>query len=272
MTTLSEMGATLNFERRDPIGEPIADLIAKTSKLCRERPAVDAAADDRRISHLAVIAAFARRPRPRIVGAAELRVKEERPHHADGRRPQSLRRRCGRSSRTVRGARRGPDPCAAAPPSARMAIIASPCRSWCWAWRSKDPVIVDDAEMIATSFPGSCRPCASLGGDIGRGRSTACLRAAREWPWRDRRHVASERKMLRQLTSTASRMPSNSVGRPEATQNRRDRRDEGNLARQSHHPITTPKATKMAPIPQNGLVQGRKDARRDADARSPHRP
>ena len=40
------------------------------------------------------------------------------------------------------------------PASARSTITASPCLSWCWAWRRRSLSIVDDAEMIDTSFPG----------------------------------------------------------------------------------------------------------------------
>ena len=72
-----EMGGKIAYEeRRDPIGEPIADLVVKASKLNGAAPpARRAPAMIDEFPILAVVAAFAQ-GETRIVGAAELRVKE----------------------------------------------------------------------------------------------------------------------------------------------------------------------------------------------------
>ena len=75
--TLLEMGAQIAYEeRRDPIGEPIANLVVTASKLHGAAPpARRAPAMIDEFPILAVVAAFAE-GETRIVGAAELRLKE----------------------------------------------------------------------------------------------------------------------------------------------------------------------------------------------------
>jgi 3-phosphoshikimate 1-carboxyvinyltransferase len=165
--TLLEMGAALKFEeRRDPIGEPIADIVASASKLRGVAPpARRAPAMIDEFPILSVVAAFAH-GETRIVGAAELRVKEsdrialmveglrncgvdaeELPDglivRGDG--PKSVRG--GAHIRTLGDHRVG------------MSFLVL-------GMASKEPVTIDDGEMIATSFPGFADFMRNLGADI----------------------------------------------------------------------------------------------------------
>ncbi len=165
--TLLEMGASIQYEeRRDPIGEPIADLVVKASKLQGANPpARRAPAMIDEFPILAVVAAFAQ-GETRIVGAAELRVKEsdriammveglracgvgaeELPDglvvHGNG--PKSVRG--GANIRTLGDHR------------IAMSFLVL-------GLASKEPVIVNDADMIATSFPGFAACMGDLGADI----------------------------------------------------------------------------------------------------------
>ncbi len=152
--TLLEMGASLTFEeRRDPIGEPIADLIVRTSKLKGATPPARRAPsmiDEFPI--LAVIAAFAE-GETRIEGAAELRVKESDriTLMVDGLKacgvdaeelPDGLIVR-GEGPKSVRG---GASIRTHGDHRVAMSFLVL-------GLASKEPVIVDDTEMIATSFP-----------------------------------------------------------------------------------------------------------------------
>lgn len=152
--TLLEMGASLTFEeRRDPIGEPIADLVVKTSKLKGVTPPgrrAPAMIDEFPI--LAVIAAFAE-GETRIEGAAELRVKESDriTLMVDGLRacgvdaeelPDGLIVR-GDGPKSVRG---GASIRTHGDHRVAMSFLVL-------GMASKEPVVVDDAEMIGTSFP-----------------------------------------------------------------------------------------------------------------------
>lgn len=152
--TLLEMGASLTFEeRRDPIGEPIADLVVKTSKLRGVTPPERRAPsmiDEFPI--LAVIAAFAE-GETRIEGASELRVKESDriTLMVDGLRacgvdaeelPDGLIVR-GDGPKSVRG---GASIRTHGDHRVAMSFLVL-------GMASKEPVIVDDAEMIGTSFP-----------------------------------------------------------------------------------------------------------------------
>jgi 3-phosphoshikimate 1-carboxyvinyltransferase len=152
--TLLEMGASLTFEeRRDPIGEPIADLVVRTSKLKGVTPPerrAPAMIDEFPI--LSVIAAFAE-GETRIEGAAELRVKESDriTLMVDGLRacgvdaeelPDGLVVR-GNGPKSVRG---GASIRTHGDHRVAMSFLVL-------GMASKDPVAVDDAEMIATSFP-----------------------------------------------------------------------------------------------------------------------
>ena len=165
--TLLEMGASIAYEERhDPIGEPVANLVVKTSALKGAAPPPrrsPAMIDEFPI--LAVVAAFAK-GETRIVGAEELRVKEsdrialmveglracgvdadELPDglvvHGDG--PKSVR---GGANIRTQGDHR-----------VAMSFLVL-------GMASKEPVIVDEAEMIATSFPGFVECMTSLGADI----------------------------------------------------------------------------------------------------------
>jgi len=165
--TFLEMGAQLSFEeRRDPIGEPIADLVVKGSKLTGAAPPARRAPsmiDEFPI--LAITAAFAEGDTT-IVGAAELRVKEsdritlivdglkacgvdaeELPDglivHGNG--PKSVR---GGATIRTHGDHR-----------VAMSFLVL-------GLASKEPVIVDDAEMIGTSFPDFTGFMQSLGAKI----------------------------------------------------------------------------------------------------------
>jgi 3-phosphoshikimate 1-carboxyvinyltransferase len=166
--TLLEMGAKLTFEeRRDPIGEPIADLVIQSSKLRGVSPPIrraPAMIDEFPI--LAVIAAFAE-GETRIEGASELRVKEsdriavmveglracgvEAEELPDGLIVQ------GGGPKSVRG---GAEIRTLGDHRVAMSFLVL-------GMASKEPVIVDDAEMIATSFPGFVELMRGLGAEIG---------------------------------------------------------------------------------------------------------
>jgi 3-phosphoshikimate 1-carboxyvinyltransferase len=165
--TMLEMGGKIAYEeRRDPIGEPIADLVVKASKLNGAAPpARRAPAMIDEFPILAAVAAFAQ-GETRIVGAAELRVKEsdriammveglracgvdadelEDGLVVNGNGPKSVRG--GASIRTLGDHR------------VAMSFLVL-------GMASKEPVTVDDADMIATSFPGFAECMRALGGDI----------------------------------------------------------------------------------------------------------
>jgi 3-phosphoshikimate 1-carboxyvinyltransferase len=165
--TLAEMGAMLTFEqRRDPIGEPIADLVAKSSKLSGGAP--PAARSPSMIDEfpiLAIVAAFAQ-GETRIVGAAELRVKESdritlmveglRACGVDAEElPDGLVVRGG-GPRSVRG---GASIRTHGDHRVAMSFLVM-------GLASREPIIVDDAEMIATSFPGFASLMNGFGADI----------------------------------------------------------------------------------------------------------
>lgn len=165
--TLLEMGASVTYEeRRDPIGEPIANLVVKTSKLHGAHPPprrAPAMIDEFPI--LAAVAAFAE-GETRIAGAAELRVKESDriTLMVDGLRacgvdaeelPDGLVVN-GRGPKSVRG---GAEIRTHGDHRVAMSFLML-------GLASKEPVIVDDADMIATSFPGFAAFMQGLGADI----------------------------------------------------------------------------------------------------------
>lgn len=165
--TLLEMGAKISYEeRRDPIGEPIADLVVSASKLQGVTPPVrraPAMIDEFPI--LAAIAAFAE-GETRIVGAAELRVKESdritlmveglRACGVDAEElPDGLIVR-GNGPKSVKG---GASIRTQGDHRVAMSFLVL-------GMASKEPVIVDEAEMIGTSFPGFPAFMASLGAEI----------------------------------------------------------------------------------------------------------
>jgi 3-phosphoshikimate 1-carboxyvinyltransferase len=165
--TLLEMGASIVYEEsRDPIGEPIANLVVKGSKLHGALPPprrAPAMIDEFPI--LAAVAAFAE-GETRITGAAELRVKESDriTLMVDGLRacgvdaeelPDGLVVN-GRGPKSVRG---GAEIRTLGDHRVAMSFLVL-------GLGAKEPVIVDDANMIATSFPGFAAFMQSLGADI----------------------------------------------------------------------------------------------------------
>lgn len=165
--TLLEMGAKLSFEeRRDPIGEPIANLVVRASPLIGvSPPARRAPAMIDEFPILAVTAAFAE-GETRITGAAELRVKESDriTLMVDGLRacgvdaeelPDGLVVR-GRGPKSVRG---GAEIRTLGDHRVAMSFLVL-------GLASKEPVLVDDADMIATSFPGFADFMRSIGARI----------------------------------------------------------------------------------------------------------
>jgi 3-phosphoshikimate 1-carboxyvinyltransferase len=165
--TLLEMGGKIAYEeRRDPIGEPIADLVVMSSKLNGATPpARRAPAMIDEFPILAVVAAFAQ-GETRIVGAAELRVKESDriTMMVDGLRACGVEAEELEDGLIVRGngpksVRGGADIRTLGDHRVAMSFLVL-------GMASKEPVIVDDADMIATSFPGFADCMRSLGGDI----------------------------------------------------------------------------------------------------------
>lgn len=165
--TLLEMGAKLTYEeRRDPIGEPIADLVVRTSTLNGVTPPVRRAPsmiDEFPI--LAVVAAFAE-GETRITGAAELRVKESdrialmvEGLRACGIEAEELPDGMIIHGRGRKGVRGGAHIRTMGDHRVAMSFLVL-------GLASKEPVTVDEAEMIATSFPGFVECMTALGADI----------------------------------------------------------------------------------------------------------
>jgi 3-phosphoshikimate 1-carboxyvinyltransferase len=165
--TLLEMGASITYEeRRDPIGEPIADLVVRASELKRAAPPprrAPAMIDEFPI--LAAAAAFAH-GETRIVGASELRVKESdrialmvaglRACGVDAEElPDGLIVR-GNGPRSVRG---GAEVRTLGDHRIAMSFLVL-------GMAAKEPVIVDQAEMISTSFPEFSELMRGLGASI----------------------------------------------------------------------------------------------------------
>lgn len=165
--TLLEMGAKIAYEeRRDPIGEPIADLVVKASTLNGVTPPARRAPsmiDEFPI--LAVAAAFAQ-GETRIVGAAELRVKESdrislmvEGLRACGVEAEELEDGLvvnGRGPKSVRG---GAQIRSQGDHRVAMSFLVL-------GMAAKESVTVDEAEMINTSFPGFTECMRGLGADI----------------------------------------------------------------------------------------------------------
>ncbi len=165
--TMLEMGGKIAYEeRRDPIGEPIADLVVNASKLNGAAPpAKRAPAMIDEFPILAVVAAFAH-GETRIVGAAELRLKESdriammveglRACGVDADELEDGLVVRGNGPRSVRG---GAEIRTLGDHRIAMSFLVL-------GMASKEPVTVDDADMIATSFPGFADCMRSLGGNI----------------------------------------------------------------------------------------------------------
>jgi 3-phosphoshikimate 1-carboxyvinyltransferase len=165
--TLLEMGATLSLEeRRQPIGEPIADLVVRASGLAGvTTPARRAPAMIDEFPILAAIAAFAE-GETRIVGAAELRVKESdrialmvEGLCACGVDAEELEDGLIVRGAGAKGVRGGVSIRTMGDHRVAMSFLVL-------GLASREPVIVDEAEMIATSFPDFAGFMRSLGADI----------------------------------------------------------------------------------------------------------
>lgn len=165
--TLLEMGAKITYEeRRDPLGEPIANIIAQSSKLRGVTPPAKRAPsmiDEFPI--LATVAAFAQ-GETRIEGAAELRVKESDriTLMVDGLRACGVDAEELPDGLVVRG--NGPKSVRGGAQIRTMGDHRIAMSFLVLGMASKEPVIVDDAEMIATSFPDFIGCMQRLGADI----------------------------------------------------------------------------------------------------------
>jgi 3-phosphoshikimate 1-carboxyvinyltransferase len=165
--TLLEMGASLTFEEsRDPIGEPIANLVVRASELVGvSPPARRAPAMIDEFPLLSVIAAFAD-GETRITGAAELRVKESDRItlmvdglKACGVDAEELDDGLVVRGRGRKGVRGGAEIRTLGDHRVAMSFLVL-------GMASKEPVTVDDGDMIATSFPGFADFMRSLGARI----------------------------------------------------------------------------------------------------------
>lgn len=165
--TLLEMGAKIRFEeRRDPIGEPIADMIAGFSHLHGAAPPprrAPAMIDEFPV--LAAVAAFAE-GETRIVGAAELRVKESDRISlmVEGLRACGVEADELDDGLIVKGA--GPKGVRGGASIRTLGDHRVAMSFLVLGMAAKEPVAVDDANMIATSFPGFAECMRALGGDI----------------------------------------------------------------------------------------------------------
>ncbi len=165
--TLAEMGADQVFEQRnDPIGEPIADLVVRSSKLKgvspppRRSPSM---IDEFPI--LSVVAAFAE-GETRIEGAAELRVKESdriimmvEGLRACGVNAEELPDGLVIQGAGPKGVRGGASIRTHGDHRVAMSFLVL-------GLAAREPVVVDDSEMIDTSFPGFAAFMRALGADI----------------------------------------------------------------------------------------------------------
>jgi len=164
--TLEEMGADLRLEnRREQGGEPVADMVVRTSSLRGvEVPAERAPSMIDEYPVLAVAAAFAS-GRSVMRGLAELRVKESDRLAAilDGLRACGVEARDEGDTLIVEGA--------GGPPPGGARVLAHDDHRIAMSFlvmglAAQRPVSVDSAEMIATSFPDFVPLMRSLGADI----------------------------------------------------------------------------------------------------------
>lgn len=165
--TLLEMGANLRYqEGRDPIGEPIAGVVVAASELnAGAPPARRAPAMIDEFPILATVAAFAQ-GETRIVGAAELRVKESdritlmvEGLRACGVEAEELPDGLVVRGKGPKGVRGGAEVRTLGDHRVAMSFLVL-------GMASKEPVVVDDADMIATSFPGFAELMRGLGANI----------------------------------------------------------------------------------------------------------
>ncbi len=163
LTTLEEMGAPISIEnRRLEGGEPIGDLVVRHGPLTAvEVPAERAPTMIDEYPILAVAAAFARGT-TRLLGLSELRVKESDRLAASWRllAENGIRAEVAGDTLLVHGT--------AAPPRGGARIETGmdhriAMSALVLGLASAEPVGVDDASFIDTSFPGFVRQMAALG-------------------------------------------------------------------------------------------------------------
>ncbi|MES1158840.1 MAG: 3-phosphoshikimate 1-carboxyvinyltransferase [Terricaulis silvestris] len=165
--TLVEMGGAIAFEnQRELSGEPIADLIVRASPLRRAAPPaerVPSMIDEYPI--LSVAAAFAE-GETRLTGAAELRVKESDriALMVEGLRACGVEAEELPDGLIVRGA--GPGGVKGGATIRTDGDHRIAMSFLVLGLASKEPIIVDEAEMIATSFPNFVPLMRALGADI----------------------------------------------------------------------------------------------------------
>jgi 3-phosphoshikimate 1-carboxyvinyltransferase len=165
-TTLQEMGADLAITNpRDQDGEPVADLVVKSSTLHGITvPAARAPAMMDEYPILAVAAAFAD-GETRMEGLAELKVKESDrlTAMAEGLQSCGITAKAEGDTLTVRGGK------ARSTNGAPIAVNLDHRIAMSFlvlGMASEGAVTVDDATAIATSFPGFAGLMNGLGADI----------------------------------------------------------------------------------------------------------
>ncbi len=166
LDTLGEMGAAVGIaNRRDESAEPVADLTVESSPLHGvEVPAERAPAMIDEYPILAVAAAFAQGT-TRMLGLSELRVKESDrlAAMAKGLEACGVKVKEDADSLTIHGSGR--------PPRGGAAIAVDMDHRVAMAFlvlgmAAKEPVRVDDASCIGTSFPGFAEAMNELGARI----------------------------------------------------------------------------------------------------------
>lgn len=168
LTTLREMGARLGFaNEREVAGERIGDITAETSALKGvDVPPERAAAMIDEYPALAVAAAFAE-GRTRMNGLSELRVKESDRLSAiaTGLAANGVSAREGTDWLEIEGRGPGGVPGGGSVVTHMDHRIAMAFLTMGFA--AKAPVTLDDASMIATSFPNFAELIRGLGANIG---------------------------------------------------------------------------------------------------------
>jgi 3-phosphoshikimate 1-carboxyvinyltransferase len=165
-TTLMEMGADIQVTNaRDEAGEPVADLVVKSSRLHGVTvPAARAPSMIDEYPILAVAAAFAE-GETRMEGLAELKVKESDrlAAMAEGLQSCGITAQAEGETLTVRGGK------ARATNSAPIAVNLDHRIAMSFlvlGMAAEGAITVDDATAIATSFPGFLGLMNSLGADM----------------------------------------------------------------------------------------------------------